>query len=109
IAAREPLGAAIEYRCEDIRTTALEDAALVTLNFTLQFVPLAERAALLARIRAALRPGGCLVLSEKLRFEDAHEAQLLAALHHEFKAQAGYSELEIAQKRSAIENVLIAE
>lgn len=106
IARRELPGAAIEYRCEDIRAATLEPASLVALNFTLQFVPPADRAPLLARIRAALGDGGCLVLSEKLAFADAGTAELLTTLHHDFKALAGYSELEIAQKRSALENVL---
>ena len=51
-------------------------------------------------------PGGALILSEKLRFEDDEEQQLLTDLHIAFKRANGYSELEIAQKRSAIENVM---
>jgi tRNA (cmo5U34)-methyltransferase len=109
IAAREAPSFPVEYRCEDIRTLTLDPASVVTLNFTLQFVPPPERAVLLSRIRASLAPGGCLVLSEKLAFADAADAELLGRLHHDFKALAGYSELEIAQKRSALENVLLAE
>ena len=41
-----------------------------------------------------LLPGGALVLSEKLAFEDPREQELLGELHHEFKAQQGYSALE---------------
>jgi tRNA (cmo5U34)-methyltransferase len=106
IAARESPGSAIEYRCEDIREADAGPCSLVALNFTLQFVPPGARPALLARLRAALVPGGCLVLSEKLAFDDPAEGALLGALHHDFKALQGYSELEIAQKRSALENVL---
>lgn len=109
IAAREPRMAGIEFRCEDIRATPFAPASLVALNFTLQFVPMDERTVLLGRIRAALVPGGCLVLSEKLAFDDPGTAELLGGLHHAFKALAGYSELEIAQKRSALENVLLPE
>src|SRR5690606_38691842 len=60
--------------------------------------------ALLGRIHQALLPGGALILSEKLRFEDDQEQALLNELHLDFKRANGYSELEIAQKRSAIEN-----
>ena len=56
-----------------------------------------------------MNPGGILVLSEKLHFNDAQENALLGELHHEFKRQRGYSDLEIARKRSALENVLVAE
>ncbi len=99
----------VEIRCEDVCETALGDASLVTLNFTLQFIPPAGRAALLARIATGMRPGGCLVLSEKLAFDDPAEQELLQALHHDFKQLQGYSALEVAQKRAAIENVLIPE
>ncbi|MCG3169051.1 MAG: Carboxy-S-adenosyl-L-methionine synthase [Pseudomonadales bacterium] len=109
IVAADGAGASMEIRCEDVRETALHDASLVTLNFTLQFVPPPARGALLARIAAALRPGGCLVLSEKLAFEDPAEQELLGALHLDFKQLQGYSALEIAQKRAALENVLIPE
>ncbi len=90
----------------DILELTLEPCSLVALNFTLQFIELARRPELLARIRNALLPGGALILSEKLRFEDAQEQALLTELHLDFKRANGYSELEIAQKRSAIENVM---
>ena len=79
---------------------------MVALNFTLQFIPREQRLDLLTRIRRALLPGGALILSEKLRFADDQEQALLTDLHIAFKRANGYSELEIAQKRSAIENVM---
>lgn len=91
----------------DILALELQTASLVTLNFTLQFIPPAQRLELLTRVRQALLPGGALILSEKLRFEDAAEHELLTELHVAFKRANGYSELEIAQKRSAIEKVML--
>ncbi|WP_161866582.1 carboxy-S-adenosyl-L-methionine synthase CmoA [Pseudomonas yangonensis] len=91
----------------DILALDLQPASLVTLNFTLQFIPPEQRLELLTRIRQALLPGGALILSEKLRFEDAAEHELLTELHVAFKRANGYSELEIAQKRSAIEKVML--
>ncbi len=90
----------------DICQLEFQPASVVALNFTLQFIPRERRLALLTRIRQALLPGGALILSEKLRFEDAEEHALLGELHIAFKRANGYSELEIAQKRSAIENVM---
>ena len=49
---------------------------------------------------------GVLVLSEKIAFSDEEEQALLTELHHAFKRGRGYSELEIAQKRTALERVL---
>lgn len=90
----------------DITALELQPASVVAMNFTLQFIEPSARLALLGRIRQALVPGGALILSEKLRFEDADEHALLTDLHIAFKRANGYSELEIAQKRSAIENVM---
>lgn len=94
-------------QCADIQAVALEDASMVVLNFTLQFLKPAERFAMLKKIHEGLRPGGVLVLSEKLVFADPAEQALLTDLHLEFKRANGYSELEISQKRSALDNVLI--
>lgn len=90
----------------DILALPLQPASVVAMNFTLQFIAPEQRLALLGRIRQALLPGGALILSEKLRFADDAEQALLNELHLDFKRANGYSELEIAQKRSAIENVM---
>lgn len=99
----------VTLRCEDILETELSDASVTTLNFTLQFIPPEQRSELLTRIARATRPGGVLILSEKIRFESAQEQDIQTRLHHEFKRANGYSDLEISQKRSAIERVLIPE
>jgi tRNA (cmo5U34)-methyltransferase len=96
----------VEVLEADICQLEFQPASVVALNFTLQFIPREQRLALLSRIRQALLPGGALILSEKLRFADAAEHELLTDLHIAFKRANGYSELEIAQKRSAIENVM---
>lgn len=99
----------VELRLADVRDVGIEDASMVVLNWTLQFVPVADRAALLAGIARGLRRGGVLVLSEKIRFEDPALDALNGELHHQFKRANGYSALEVAQKRSALENVLVPE
>lgn len=99
----------IEIRCADIRDMTIENASVVVLNFTLQFIPLENRPAFLRKIQEGLLPGGLLILSEKLRFDDVRQQDLQTDMHHAFKRAQGYSELEISQKRSALENVLIPE
>jgi len=95
--------------CGDIRKLTFENASVVVLNFTLQFLPPADRLQLLQNIHQGLRPGGVLLLSEKITFEDSREKQLQDELHLSFKRANGYSEMEISQKRTALENVLIPE
>ncbi|MDP5255049.1 MULTISPECIES: carboxy-S-adenosyl-L-methionine synthase CmoA [unclassified Vibrio] len=90
----------------DIRDIDISNASIVVLNFTLQFLSPDDRHALLAKIYRGLLPGGVLILSEKFIFEDDKAHELLIDLHHDFKRANGYSELEISQKRSAIENVM---
>lgn len=97
----------IELRLDDISTTPISNASLTVLNFTLQFIRRDQRQALLARIAAATLPGGALVLSEKIRFSDAAEQALQTDWHHDFKRAQGYSDLEIAGKRDALEKVLL--
>ncbi|MGL4467109.1 MAG: carboxy-S-adenosyl-L-methionine synthase CmoA, partial [Plesiomonas shigelloides] len=87
----------------------IENASMVVLNFTLQFLPPDDRQALLNRIYAGLRPGGALVLSEKFSFADQTIGDLLFDMHLDFKRANGYSELEISQKRSALENVMLTD
>ncbi len=99
----------VQPRLGDIAEIAIEQASMVVLNFTLQFLPVAQRDALIQRIYAGLVSGGVLVLSEKLVFADPHLDALYIDLHQNFKKSQGYSDLEIAQKRSAIDKVLVPE
>lgn len=96
----------VELHCEDLRDTAVENASVVVMNFTLQFIAPADRLGLLRKIAAGMAPGGVLLIAEKLRFEDASSQQDQAAWHHDFKRAMGYSDLEIAAKRTALEKVL---
>ena len=103
----DPSHIEVEVNCADLTETAIENASIVVLNFTLQFIQLRLRAALIERIYAGLRPAGILVLSEKLAFDDPRIQQLQIDMHHSFKRANGYSDLEISQKRTALENVMI--
>lgn len=93
----------------DIRDIAVQHASLVALNLTLQFLPVGERLGVLQAIHEGLLPGGALFLSEKIDFKNAGQQRLLSEVHHDFKRAQGYSDLEIAQKRSALENTLMTE
>ena len=94
---------------DDICNIKIENASVVVLNFTLQFLTPEKRLSLLTNIYQGLLPGGVLVLSEKFIFDDEKSNQLLVDLHLDFKRSHGYSELEISQKRSSLDNVLISD
>ncbi len=101
--------APVELICADIREVPITDASVVILNFTLQFIPVEERRELLLKIYHGLRKGGILILSEKIAFSNAALQQLMTEKHHNFKRANGYSDLEISQKRTALENVMAPE
>ncbi|HIG07050.1 MAG: carboxy-S-adenosyl-L-methionine synthase CmoA [Methylococcales bacterium] len=93
----------------DVREIVIEKASVVVLNFTLQFLPRHDRLALLTHVFQGLLPGGILILSEKLRFSDDRQNELHTDMHHIFKKANGYSDLEISQKRLALDNILLPE
>lgn len=96
----------VDIHLGDIRDVEIENASMVILNFTLQFLPPNDRLSLLKKIYQGLKPNGVLVLSEKFTFENQAMNELLIDLHHTFKRANGYSELEVSQKRTALENVM---
>ena len=99
----------IELVLADLRDVPIENASMVVLNYTLQFLDMDSRDALIRRICAGLVPGGLLVLSEKVVDDDPSIEELLVDLHYEHKRRNDYSQLEISRKRAALENVLIPE
>lgn len=95
--------------CDDIRQVDMQPAGAVVVNFTLQFIAPKDRDALLQRIYHTLLPGGMLLFSEKILHPNQKMSDLQVDFYHRFKRENGYSELEISQKREALENVLVPE
>ena len=93
----------------DICATPIDSACVVILNLTLQFLPLNERDQLLNKIYQGLLPGGACILTEKIILPNKQHEELFQQLHTGFKSANQYSDLEISQKRKALENVLIRE
>lgn len=95
--------------CQNALDCEINQAAIVLMNFTLQFIELEQREQMVAAVFGGLNQGGAFILSEKVKFEDVATNETLIDIHHQFKSDQGYSDLEIARKRDAIENVLIPE
>jgi tRNA (cmo5U34)-methyltransferase len=104
-----PHGPEISVEAADVRDIRISNASMVVMNYTLQFLPLAERDSMIKSIAEGLNEGGLLVVSEKVVDEDSEIGTLASGLHHEYKRRNAYSDLEIARKRTALENVLIPE
>ena len=97
----------IEVRCADMLDVEIQQASLVVINLTMQFIEPAQRLNLLRTIYDGLLTGGALILSEKIAFAKPKEQTFQDNMHIAFKKANAYSELEISQKRTALENVLI--
>ena len=86
---------------------SIQNASVVVMNYTLQFVLPENRVLLLKNIYEGLLPGGSLVLIEKIKSGIPALDRTFIEFHHQFKRDQGYSNLEISKKREALENVLI--
>ena len=97
----------IEFIEQNIIECDLPGAGGIILNYTLQFIEPSLRQEFLQQIYDGLREGGILILSEKVICEAKGFNEIFLDSYHLFKKRQGYSELEIANKREALENVLI--
>lgn len=97
----------LTLRQENMCDTDFTGCEIVILNYTLQFLSLDKRLDLLKKIFSGLRPGGIVIISEKIRAPHAVTQELITDLYYDFKKRNGYSALEISQKREALENVLV--
>jgi tRNA (cmo5U34)-methyltransferase len=91
----------------DILELNLEKASVIVMNFTLQFIEPKLRDGLMKKLFDTLIPGGVLILSEKIKLAHPQMDSAIIEMHHDFKRENGYSDLEISQKRTALENVMI--
>ena len=91
----------------DITAMDISGAGAIILNYTLQFIEPNVRPGFMHRLQKSLRPGGVLILSEKLQSQDSELSTLFGQFYADFKRRLGYSDLEISRKREALENVLI--
>ena len=94
--------------CHDLnKGFPIKNASVVILNLTLQFVRPIYRERVISAIAKGLNPGGCLILIEKVLSPNSTMNRFFIKFYYDFKKRNGYSEMEIAQKREALENVLV--
>lgn len=95
-------------RNQDIdQELAIDNASVVVMSLTMQFVRPLHRERVLRAVHHGLNPQGCLILIEKVLEEETLTNRLFIKHYYDFKRRQGYAEIEIAQKREALENVLI--
>lgn len=99
----------ISFLQENILEIKLSNASVIVMNFTLQFIPKKSRKLLIDKIYKALIPGGVLIISEKVCFDEQEEQSKMTQFHHHMKQLNGYEKIEIANKRDALDKVLVSE
>lgn len=111
--AREKLTAEKFARPFDLQTidfnqgVHVENASVALMVLTLQFVRPLYRDSLLTSIYRGMNDNGCIILVEKVLGESSTLNRLFIKYYYDMKRRNGYSDLEISQKREALENVLI--
>ncbi|VYS97803.1 carboxy-S-adenosyl-L-methionine synthase CmoA [Campylobacter ureolyticus] len=100
-------GSKVKFIEADALTFEFNSANAVILNYTLQFIRPLKRVNFIKKIYDGLEEGGIFILSEKLLYEDKKLSKNMIEIYEEYKEKNGYSKYEIAQKRQALENVLI--
>ncbi len=97
----------IDIYCDDIRNFKVENATVVVLNYTLQFISPINREKIIQNIFDGMNTGGILILSEKIIFEDKKLNARQIERYHNYKKLNGYSDIEISKKKEALENILL--
>ena len=99
----------VEIRDVDLRrgVPAERGLSVVLSVLTLQFVPVEYRHAIVRSCFEALRPGGMMVLVEKILGGGAEHADLFSQTYHAMKQSNGYSPEAVEAKRVALEGVLV--
>ena len=97
-----------ELRCCDLNEAVeISNASVVVLCLTLQFVRPIYREQLVAEVYKGLNHGGVLIMVEKILAEDSNFNRDFIDYYYDYKRRNHYSEMEISQKREALENVLV--
>ena len=100
-------GCDIEFIEDDIFNVDFKKSNVIISNYTLQFIRPLQREKLIKKIYNALDEGSVFIFSEKVITDDKILNKQFIDEYYSFKKTQGYSEFEIAQKREALENVLI--
>ncbi len=103
----QAFGADITLEFADMLEYVYKDEDVIVANYTLQFIRPMQRVELVKKIFTGLSEDGMFIFSEKIVFEDKLLDKNIIDIYYNYKMEQGYSEYEIAQKREALENVLI--
>lgn len=97
----------IQFREADFLVYDFLPAKVMIANYTMQFVRPMQREAMIHRVYSALQKDGAFFLGEKMISSEKLLDRAMIEHYLAYKRDQGYSQIEITQKREALENVLI--
>jgi len=103
----QAFGADITLDLADMLEYPYANEDIIVANYTLQFIRPIQRIELIKRLYDSLNDNGMFIFSEKIVFEEKRLDKQMIDIYYTYKKTQGYSKYEIAQKREALENVLI--
>ena len=103
----QAFGANIDLELADMLSYVYKEEDIIVANYTLQFIRPMQRMELVKKLYEGLNDDGVFIFSEKVVFKDKKLDKDLIDIYYDYKKEQGYSDYEIAQKREALENVLI--
>jgi len=103
----QAFGADITLELADMLEYPYANEDIVVANYTLQFIRPIQRIELIKRLYKSLNNQGLFIFSEKIVFDDKRLDKQMIDIYYTYKKSQGYSDYEIAQKREALENILI--
>jgi len=86
-----------------LKSFVLEDACIIYSIFTLQFLPVYRRLAVLENIYNGLLDGGALIFAEKVYSENSKIQDIFTFLYYDFKKES-FTEQEILIKEFSLRN-----
>lgn len=97
----------IKFLHQDFLEYEFLPSKVMIASWTMQFVRPLMREKMIGKIYQSLEHNGIFLMSEKMVSSDKVLDRLMIERYHQYKATQGYSQIEINQKREALENVLV--
>ncbi len=96
----------LKFIQHDINTINFKSADMFVAYYTIQFIHPKFRQELINNIYKNLNWGGCFIMYEKVRANDARFQDIFTGLYTEFKLSNGYTPDEILSKTRSLKGVL---
>lgn len=96
----------VKFINKSIQKVKLDRSSMIIAYYTIQFIPPSVRQAVIDKIYKSLKWGGCFIMFEKIRGEDARFQDIYTSLYNDFKEKNKFSLNEIFNKQKSLRGIL---